>query len=105
MTIEEIEIRKILSQMLADNGINRETIKDIIKECIDERVEKAMRTLLSQSDCNFDSLPTRIQNTIDRLVYNEVEKQARDAIRCEVRQLFSKISVSVELNNPKKSEV
>ena len=25
MTVEQIELRKILSQMLADNGINRET--------------------------------------------------------------------------------
>ena len=41
MTVEQIEIRKILNQMLADNGINRETIKDIIKECLDERVDKA----------------------------------------------------------------
>ena len=28
MTVEQIELRKILTQMLADNGINRETIKD-----------------------------------------------------------------------------
>lgn len=27
MTVEQIELRKILTQMLADNGINRETIK------------------------------------------------------------------------------
>ena len=102
MTIEEIEIRKILNQMLADNGINRETIKDIIKECIDERVEKALRNLLDQSNGSFDSFPTRIQTAIDRLVYQEVEKQARMTISDKVRSIFSKIIVNVELNNAKK---
>lgn len=32
MTIEQIELRKILSQMLADNGINRETLKEMVNE-------------------------------------------------------------------------
>ena len=102
MTIEQIEIRKILSQMLADNGINRETIKDIVKECIDERIEKTLKRLYALSDGDFASIDARIQNAIDRLVRDELEKQSRDAVRSEVRQLFSKISVNVELNNPKK---
>lgn len=105
MTIEEIEIRRILNQMLADNGINRETIKDIIKECIDERVEKAIRNLLNQADGSFDSLPTRIQCAIDRLVYQSVEKEARMVISDKVRSIFSKIVVNVELNNVNKNEV
>ena len=105
MTIEEIEIRRILNQMLADNGINRETIKDIIKECIDERVEKALRNLINQSDGSFDSLPIKIQAAIDRLVYQSVERETRMAISDKVRSIFSKIVVNVELNNVKKTEV
>ena len=39
MTIEQIELRKMLTQMLADNGINRETIvrseeRRVGKECL-----------------------------------------------------------------------
>lgn len=105
MTIEEIEIRRILNQMLADNGINRETIKDIIKECIDERVEKAIKNLLNQSKGSFDSLPVRIQAAIDKLVYQSIEREARTAVSDKVRSIFSKIVVNVELNNVKKNEV
>lgn len=99
MTIEKIEIRKILNQMLADNGINRETIKDIIKECIDERVEKAMMTLINQSDKEFDVLPDRIQKSMDKLLREEVSARARIAINEQVRAIFSKIVVNVSLNN------
>ena len=52
MTVEQIELRKILTQMLADNGINRET--------------------------NMDSLVrTTIQNTINRTISDEVSWNVR----------------------------
>ena len=104
MTVEQIEIRRILNQMLADNGINRETIKDIIKECIDERVEKAMMTLINQSDKEFEVLPDRIQKAMDKLLREEISNRARIAINEQVRAIFSRIVVNVSLNNPTESE-
>lgn len=100
MTIEQIEIRKILNQMLADNGINRETIKDIIKECLDERVDKALKHLENKSDGDFANMDGRIQGAIDKFVKQELEKQARDAIRDKVKYIFSSIFVDVQLNHP-----
>ena len=100
MTVEQIEIRKILNQMLADNGINRETIKDIIKDCIGERVDKALKHLESKSDGDFANIEGRIQGAIDRFVKSEIERQARDAIREKVRCIFNNIHVDVQLNHP-----
>lgn len=42
MTVEQIELRKILTQMLADNGINRETIKGFVEEIVSEKVDRAI---------------------------------------------------------------
>ena len=100
MTVEKIELRKILTQMLADNGINRETIKDFIKECIDERVDKALKDLESQSNGNFADMDSRIQSAIDKFVKQEIEKQAKEVIRDKVRYIFSSIFVDVQLNHP-----
>lgn len=100
MTLEQIEIRKILNQMLADNGINRETIKDIIKDCIDERVDKALKHLENKSDGDFANMDDRIQQAIDRLVKQEVERHAKEAVRAKVGYCFSNITVNVELNHP-----
>lgn len=100
MTVEQIEIRKILNQMLADNGINRETIKDIIKDCIDERVDKALKHLENKSDGDFINMDDRIQQAIDKLVKQEVERQAKEAVRAKVGYCFSNIKVNVELNHP-----
>lgn len=49
MTIEEIELRKILTQMLADVGINRETLKDFVREIIEDKVEKSIDTIVAQT--------------------------------------------------------
>lgn len=100
MTVEQIEIRKILNQMLADNGINRETIKDIIKDCIDERVDKALKHLENKSDGDFANMDDRIQRAIDKLVKQEIERQAKEAVRMRVGYCFSNITVNVELNHP-----
>ena len=100
MTVEQIEIRKILNQMLADNGINRETIKDIIKECIDERVDKALKHLENKSDGDFANMDGRIQGAIDKFVKQEIERQAKEVIRQKVGCFFNNITVNVALNHP-----
>lgn len=40
MTVEQIELRKILTQMLADNGIDRSTLPGIVKEALEEKITK-----------------------------------------------------------------
>ena len=64
MTVEQIELRKILTQMLADAGINRETIKDFVKEIIGEKIDKSIDTIVAQTSPNANA--TRIKSRIDR---------------------------------------
>ena len=45
MTIEQIELRKLLSQMLADNGVNRETIVPIVNDVINEKMANASKRI------------------------------------------------------------
>ena len=49
MTVEQIELRKILTQMLADNGINRETIVDFVKGIVDEKVDRAVERKIGRA--------------------------------------------------------
>lgn len=50
MTVEQVELRKILSQMLADEGINRETLKDMVNRVLEEKIEKAVRQVINESN-------------------------------------------------------
>lgn len=88
MTIEQIELRKILTQMLADNGINRETIMPFVKDIISEKVDVAAKRIADET------------NLYD-MVQNIIGKEIKSAVTCEVRSMvrsaFANIDVSVNM--------
>lgn len=89
MTIEQIELRKILSQMLADNGINRETIGDIVKEIVEDKTGKAIKQKVLH-ETNLESL---IYSTIKQ----EVRSIVREEIRNKLRNYHFDFNVNVEI--------
>lgn len=86
MTVEQIELRKILTQMLADNGINRETLKDMVREILDEKVEKAVHDVVHQTN-------------MDNLTYSEMRKAISDSATDVVRRAFRSVSVSIDIRS------
>lgn len=87
MTIEQIELRKMLTQMLADNGINRETIVDFVKSIVEEKVEKAIYR--TAHEVNIDGMVRgTVRETTKRAIQEEVSKK--------VRATLSSVSISLE---------
>ena len=97
MTIEQIELRKMLTQMLADNGINRETIVDFVKSIVEEKVEQAIYRTVHEVD-------------IDGMVRGTVRETTKRALQEEgskkVRATLSSVSISLECHEvPRQREV
>lgn len=90
MTIEQIELRKLLSQMLADNGVNRETIVPMVRDAIQEKMDKAAKRIAEETN-------------LDDMVRHIIEREIADAVRSEVsakvKNCFSSISVSIEMQS------
>lgn len=87
MTVEQIELRKILTQMLADNGINRETIKGFVEEIVSEKVDRAIDRIVHET--NMDSL-------IARQVQDTIRTTISDEVRWNVRRVLGSVSISIE---------
>lgn len=87
MTVEQIELRKILTQMLADNGINRETIKGFVEEIVSEKVDLAIDRIIHET--NMDSL-------IARQVQDTIRTTISDEVRWNVRRVLGSVSISIE---------
>lgn len=88
MTVEQIELRKILSQMLADNGINQSTIKDFVKEIVEEKTDKAVQQVIAEmSRYNVDE---KINCIIKRNLENEVSSK--------IRRILGSTSISISCN-------
>ena len=97
MTIEQIELRKMLTQMLADNGINRETIVDFVKSIVEEKVEKAIYRTAHEVDIDGMVRGT-VRETTKRALQEEVSKK--------VRATLSSVSISLECHEvPRQREV
>ena len=87
MTVEQIELRKILTQMLADNGINRETIKGFVEEIVSEKVDRAIDLVIHET--NMDSL-------VRRTVQDTIKTTISDEVRWNVRRVLGSVSISIE---------
>lgn len=87
MTVEQIELRKILTQMLADNGINRETIKGFVEEIVSEKVDRAIDRIIHET--NMDSF-------IARMVQDTIRTTISDEVRWNVRRVLGSVSISIE---------
>lgn len=87
MTVEQIELRKILTQMLADNGINRETVVDFVKQIVDEKVDRAVDRMIHEKD--MDSL-------VNSHVKSSVSRAIRDEVSDKVRRTLGSVSISIE---------
>ena len=97
MTIEQIELRKMLTQMLADNGINRETIVDFVKSIVEEKVEKAIYRTVHEVDIDGMVRGT-VRETTKRALQEEVSKK--------VRATLSSVAISLECHEvPRQREV
>lgn len=92
MTVEYIELRKILMQMLADNGINRETIAGFVKDIVDEKVDIAINRVLHEK--NMDDL-------VSTCCKEQIRKEVSDAVKEEVRSRLRPfgLTITVDMND------
>lgn len=81
MTIEQIELRKILSQMMADNGFNRESLKGMVNEILDEKIEKAVRQVINESNVT-GIVNGKVDKISRRVIEDEVTNKVRRVLNC-----------------------
>lgn len=63
LSLTQIELRKVISQELADAGINRNTLVDMVRKAVDDKVQKKVDELFNSSKCGIEN---KIQNIVSR---------------------------------------
>ena len=65
MRVEEIAIRQEVRQMLNEAGINRNTLKDMALDALNEKLDKAVYQAMREKDID-GSICNRIENCIGK---------------------------------------
>lgn len=94
MRVEEIAIRQEVRQMLNEAGINRNTLKDMALDALNEKLDKAVYQAMREKDIE-GSICNRIENCIGKKADNMV----RDEIRRRVACIFDRMTVSVDITD------
>lgn len=94
MTVEQIAIRQEVRQLLADAGFNKNTMKDIVREVIDEELTKAVRQVMNEMD-----LENKIGKAANGNLQEAIRKELRASIDNKVNGVFNRMSVNVSIKN------
>lgn len=94
MRVEEIAIRQEARQMLNEAGINQNTLKDMVKEILDEKLEKAIYQALHERDVN-----QAVSNKIEQCMNNKANQIVKEEIRRKINGIFDHMTVSVDITD------
>ena len=86
MANEKILYRAAIGQIMADAGITRSTIQEMVREAIHEKVEKQFQYIASEEIRKYG-----FKSTIDR--------ELSDAIRAVIRQELRNVNISVAVSD------
>ena len=94
MRVEEIALRQEIRQMLNEAGINKNTLKDMVKEVLTESIERATVQALHERD-----LDSAVGSNIQRCIDNAARNIVREEIRNRASNIFNRMTVSVEITD------
>ena len=94
MNVEQIAIRQEIRQMLNEAGINKNTLKDMVKEVLQEEVSKACKQAINESDVD-SAIAIKINDNFGRIV----REATRDEIRGRVHGIFGRMIISVDITD------
>lgn len=94
MTVEQIAVRQEVRQLLNEAGINKNTMKEIVKEVIEEEMSKAVKQVMIEMNL-MGAINQATNGNIQKLVREEL----RAAINTRVNGYFNRINVSVDILN------
>lgn len=94
MKVEEMALRSEIRQMLNEAGFNRDAIKQLVKESIDDIVENQVNQVLMER--KEKDLGKVVEEYIDSRLYRQIQNCTVDVIRNKLRWMDFKVNVQID---------
>lgn len=95
MKVEEMALRSEIRQMLNEAGFTRETIKQLVKESIDNVVKNQVNQVLMER--KEKDLSEVVSDYLDNRMYRLIQNSTESVIKDKLRWL--NFAVNVQVNN------
>lgn len=96
MRVEEMALRSEIRQMLNEAGFNKNTLKDLVKEVLQEELNKAIKQAVAESNCDIVGYTKKnIDSIINKTTERVVKEKITDTI---VGKYFKRMTVDVNIN-------
>lgn len=96
MTVEQIAIRQEIRQMLNEAGINRNTLKEMTKDVLEEEIKKACAQAMHEKDIKT-MVEKAMKNDFDRIVRSAIS----ESVRNRVDSVFNRMAISIDIRDEK----
>ena len=96
MTVEQIAIRQEIRQMLNEAGINKNSMKELVRDVISEEMTKAVKQVMHEMD-----IDTIIHNKTTGSLQDAVRRELRESIDQRVRGVFNRMNITVSILDDK----
>lgn len=96
MTVEQIVMRQEIRQILNEAGINKNTMKELVRDVISEEMVKAIKQVMHEMDLD-EQIRTRTNNSLQDVVRREV----RDSVDRRVKSVFDRMTITIDVKNDK----
>lgn len=90
MTVEQIAIRQEVRQMLNEAGINKNTLKDMVKDVLNEELERAVKQALNETD---------ISDKVSRCFHDTFKTVMKEEVRNRIVSPFNRMQISVDITD------
>lgn len=94
MTVEQIAIRQEVRQLMNEAGINKNTMKDLVREVISEEMVKAIKQVMHEMD-----LDEQIRAKTNSSLQDVIRKEIRDSVDNRVRNVFNRMTISIDVTD------
>lgn len=94
MKAEEMMFRSEVRQMLNEAGINRETVKQMVKETLDDIVKAQVnQVLMERKEANLAEV---VEEYLDSRMWSIVRGATEEVVKNKMRWLNFSVNVNVE---------
>lgn len=101
MRVEEMALRSEIRQMLNEAGFNRETIKQLVKDSIDDIVKNQVNQVLMER--KEKDLGEVVSDCIESKLYAQIRNVSESVIKDKLR--WMKFNVNVNVCNESENKV